>query len=1059
MKRVLLICCWLISSYYLAAQSGLQGRVVDTERRPIKGASILNDSAHTVAFSDSLGFFSLMSPLPSTITVSHVSYVDRNIDITQAQKGVLEIILFPVDNLIEEVAISTGFQQIPRERATGAFSFIDNETFNEQVSTDVLSRLEAVANGLSIDRVSGGADMGIRIRGLSTLSTGSMRDPLIILDNFPYVGDLSNINPNDVENITLLKDAAAASIWGARAGNGVIVITTKKGMHNQPLRININSYVGMGGKPDLSYLLQMNTSEYIDMEKILFEHNHRFSDTTAISRPPFSPVYEILFRERRGEISIQEADDMLSELRGLDIRDQYMKYIYSQSFSQQHALSMQGGENKLAWFISTGYDKNKSTTGSINDRFNLSFRNTYRPIELIQLEFGLTHTLNNTKSGRSGLSSHTIPYTKIADSRGNALPVVRDYRQPFIDTVGGGQLLDWNYYPLTDDNYVKNHSSMAHTILNFGLNVTPFRWLALSLKYQYGRQQLQNKSLNEENSYLVRNLINSYTQLSEDSGQIEYVVPRGALLDLLSSNLQSHNLRGQVNTHLNWAEHEISGLVGTELSNVNTISNFDRTYGYNPEILTFSVVDQKNRTPHFITGNPVLIPQSKGFNDLDQRFISAFSNVSYTYKNRYTISLSGRTDASNQFGIKFNDRWNLLWSAGLSWELSKETFYDWDVLPYIRLRGTYGFSGNTDVSRSAVTAITYSGTSDYLNTPMSYVSHDANPLLGWEKVRMVNIAADFRLKEDRLSGSLDFYFKYCTNLFGPDPIDPTMGTQPIVTRNVASFKGTGVDVELNSINIRGIWKSNLNFSYYKDKITKYFVAAPTPSALVRQQGFATLFEGESQYSLYSYKWGGLDPQTGDPIGFLKGELSKNYNAILGRESEMGDLTKHGSAIPVIYGSLGNTFNFGGFGFSIRMVYNMGWFFRNEGVRYNQLYAGRGVGQHPEYSVRWKKPGDELITNVPSMVYPTPAAARTNYYLNSEIKVERGDNVGIQYVNVFYDISKNRMSRSPFQSVRVYLNAANIGTIWQATNVHLNPNYGAGSIPPVTTYSLGVKVVL
>lgn len=1051
----------LLNIYSLVAQKGWQGRVAGDDGRPVHGASILDRAGNTITITDSAGIFNLATPFPRHIVVSHVSYTERIIEVNPNQAATLDIILKAVDNLIQEVKISTGFQLIPKERATGAFSHIDNEKFNEQVSMDVISRLEAVANGLNFERVnSSSSEMGIRIRGLSTLSTGSIRNPLIILDHFPYEGDLNNINPNDVESVTLLKDAAASSIWGARAGNGVIVITTKRSERNQRLSVDINSNVTIGGVPNLGYYTQMDASEYIDMERFLFERNHRFSDTSARSRPPFSKAYEVLFKQKKGEIDEHETETLLDELAKIDIRDDYLQYIYEPSINQQYALGLKGGNSSTSWRLSSGYDRSKSALSAISNRYNISFINSFRPIQPLEIDVGLRYTENHSVAGRSGYPTNSVPYTQIVDEFGAPMPVMRDYRLPYLDTLGGGRLLDWHYYPLTNDDNIDNQSKMTYTLMNAGIIYKLKRWLSVDLKYQYGKQQGHGNFLHREESYFVRNLINQFSQLSAVSDGVEYHVPRGGVLDMSRDELHSHNVRGQISIDRTSRMHDVTGLIGVEASHRNSVGSSNRTYGYDAEILTFRPVDYLGQYPHFITGSNSFIPQSQSFSGRTARFISTFANAAYTYGNKYTVTVSARRDASNQFGVNFNDRWNLLWSSGLSWEISNEPFYRVEILPYVRLRATYGFSGNTDLSRSAVTTISFSGTSPYFNAPMSFVAQNANPELGWERVRMVNLALDFRSSNGRFDGNIDYFFKHASDLFGPDPVDPTTGIQTSITRNIATLKGRGLDMEVNSLNVDGAikWKSNFGFSFYTDEVISYNHASLNASDYVANTGLMTRIVGERLYSLYSYRWNGLDSNTGDPVGFLSGQPSKDYNAINGSGSQMSDVVNHGSAIPLINGSLGNSINFNNWGISFRFIYKLGYYFRDEGVQYNLLFAGRGNGQHPEYSSRWQKPGDEVATNVPAMVYPT-SAGRDNFYRLSEIKVERADNIRLQYINLFYNLPERVNGRIQVKNMRVYLNMANLGMVWKSSDSKRDPSYGIGSLPPSPTFSFGVRLSL
>lgn len=1059
--QFILMAVFIGSLHTLCAQTQITGRVMDTNDQRIVGATIRGSDGKLLAITDSLGIFTFKKPADNLIVASHLAFIEQELTIDLDRKVPWVIVMESNSNVMDEVDVSTGFQRIPKERATGAFSFIDNETFNEQVGGDVLSRLPAVANGLSVDHLSQENDLGIRIRGQSTFSSGAMRDPLIILDNFPFEGDFNNINPNDVENITLLKDAAASSIWGARAANGVIVITTKRAKRNQPARIDFNSNVTVQNKPDLAYYDLMSSAEFIEVERFLFGNSYRFSDTVSLSRPAFSPVYELLFRQRAGELTESQANALITALSRTDIRDEFSKHTYEAALQQQYALSIQGGSDHVTWYFSSGYDRNKNELSAINDRLTLNFRNTYSPVRNLRLEAGIMYVQSKSVSGKTGFSNGDMfPYTSFADESGHALTadnrILQTYRQLFVDTLGAGQLLDWKYYPLTNDDFQNNQSSQSHALLNFNVNYKPLDWLGLDIKYQYGRQTSTSRFLRTEENYFTRDLINRFSQY-DVSGAVIHNVPRGSILDKTSGLLQSHNLRGQIDVEKQWVRHGINIVAGMEASHRNDANNTHRTFGYNPETLTFGQVNYLMQYRHFVQQYNTLIPRNHNFNDQTRRFISTFLNGAYTLDAKYTFSISGRRDASNLFGVNVNDRWNLLWSTGLSWEVSKERFYGFSVLPYLRLRTTYGFSGNTDLNRSAVTTVFYSGTSSYSNEPSAYVAQNANPELRWEKTRMMNIALDFKFNDNWLSGSFDFFLKHGTDLLGPDPVDYTTGIFGIVTRNISEIKGRGFDLQLTSTNVangRLHWSTNLNLSYYDDKVARYYQQNLTPSRYVTLNiGTPTNIEGERMYAMYSYRWAGLDPETGDPLLYLNGEPSKDYAALRGTGTQMEDLVNHGSAIPLIFGALGNNIRYRSLGISFNLMFNLNYHVRTNALQYDLLYQGNPG--FSEWSHRWQKPGDELETNVPSMVYPVNTQRETTY-ASAELKVQRGDHVRLQYVNFHYDFVTKGLRGSKIRSLRVYANLANIGVLWKRGTYHHDPTYGYGNMPPATTYSLGLK---
>src|SRR5690606_8873928 len=266
----------------------------------------------------------------------------------------------------------------------------------------------------------------------------------------------ANINPNIVENITILKDASASSIWGARAANGVIVITTKSGRFNQPITLSFNSTITIGIKPDLGYIRQMSSNDYIDMEQELFKRNFYNSQINSTSRPVISPVVDLLNKVRTGALTQEEAQQQIDALRNVDVRQQFNRYMYKPSVNQQYFLSAQGGAEKFSWTSSVGYDQNRSNLGAPYQRISIRFQNNYRPIEQLSLITSLYSTQTQNESGRYGYNDVSmkgnsfVPYMQIADSNGKALPVPKNYRQSYLETIGEGKLLDWNYYPLTD---------------------------------------------------------------------------------------------------------------------------------------------------------------------------------------------------------------------------------------------------------------------------------------------------------------------------------------------------------------------------------------------------------------------------------------------------------------------------------------------------------------------------------------------------------------------------------------------------------------------------------
>lgn len=455
MKKLLVlpVICYCVP---IMAQQIFTGSVIDEiTRLPVIGVTIAIQNSKTVTTTDRNGKFSLSTNEKKiNLVILGKGYVEQVIVLEFPLKEPLRINLSEKIAQIDEVVLTTGYQKIPKERSTGSFSSVSNAALNTQVSTNILDRLAATANGIVINKGTSQGGSQIMVRGLSTIQ--GPKSPLIVVDNFPYDGDISNIDPNIVESITVLKDAAASSIWGARAANGVIVITTKTAKYNQPVTVNFNTYLMTSSKPDFNYLKTMSSSDFIDVEQQeLFKKNFYNTDINSTSHPVLSPVVDLLNKEKKGLLSSEYVRNEIARLKTIDSRDQYRKYMYQPLENRQYSLSMAGGAPQFSWTSSLGYDDNTGNLGEKYERANLRFQNTWQPLKNLTLNTGIFFTHSATQSGRSAYGSiimktNSVPYMEMADQYGNTLAVSKSYEQGYKSALGNGKLLDWNYYPLTD---------------------------------------------------------------------------------------------------------------------------------------------------------------------------------------------------------------------------------------------------------------------------------------------------------------------------------------------------------------------------------------------------------------------------------------------------------------------------------------------------------------------------------------------------------------------------------------------------------------------------------
>jgi TonB-linked SusC/RagA family outer membrane protein len=1050
---VLLFSCNLLFAQVVTIQGKL---LAAGTNEPLGNMVIKLKNSKRVMVTDQFGAFSFSLSGLDTLELNNMNYQHLEISVNTQTPEPLVIRLVPLAKVMDEVVVNTGYQSVPKERATGSFVAINKELFNQQSGTTVLDRLETISNGLYIDRKTNGGSK-IVIRGLSTIQ--GPRAPLIVLDDFPYEGDLQNIKPEDVESISILKDAAAASIWGTRAGNGVIVITTKKGKYNQLIRVELSSNVLITGEPDLFTQPTIRPADGIAVEQFLYAKGFYNSLLNSTPWLAVSPVVELLRQRDKGIITPAQADAGINSLAAHDLKDDFNKYVYQKGINFQQAVTLRGGSKNMKWNLSGGWDKNTGVLDNSYNRINLRSSQSFRLSDQLELTTGIDYTQSTALGGRQGFGqlrpfSGLLPaYTSLADANGNALPVMYQYRKSYTDTVGGGILPDWNWYPLTDYANSRSSSRLQAIIANTGLTYKLNKAFSLNVKYQYAQQGNADAVLYNPDSYFARNFVNSYTVINRSTGKLTYNVPQGGILDQGNGTLETHNVRGMLNFTKSSEAHDITAIAGAEYRQVKNSYNSYRVYGYDPDLLTYGTVDYKTAFPNLLTRSSSQVPANMSFSRTLNRYISFFANGAYTFKKKYTLSASGRRDASNLFGVSANNRWSPLWSTGASWDIVKETFFRLQQFSSLKLRVSYGVSGNADPSKSAVTTLLVTGNSAYTQTPEARITQFKNAELGWEKVKMLNLGIDFGIWNNRLRGTVEYYHKKGLDLFGTQPIDYTGLAFDRVTKNVAAISGHGWDIGLNSQNITGSfsWNSMLNLNFNKDRVVKNY--------LVNQQGSnytlggaISAVEGHPVFALYDYKWAGLDPLTGDPQGMYQGAVSKNYTQITGSGTLISDMQYIGPSLPTAVISLGNTFIWKNFSLNINISGKFGAWFQRSSVNYGNLFNNRDG--HTDYALRWQQPGDELHTTVPSMIYPFNLR-RDNFYTYSSVLATKGDFVRLQYITLAYDLRRKQGNKLPFETMQFYMNANNLGLLWKANKFNIDPDY-SNTIPPSMNLAIGVR---
>lgn len=1024
------------------------------------------------------------------------------------------------ENKLEEVnVLSTGYFTLPKERATGSFEHVDNELLNRNVGSDVIQRLKFVTvstmfpplsiipadfdpsiNAGSVFRKKVTSTVSLRVRGLSTLHMGtemsagaSAREALVILDNFPFEGDVTSINPNDVESVTILKDAAAASIWGIRAANGVIVITTKKGKLEQPLRISVNSNLTVKERPDLFYGPAMSSSDFIDVEIFNFKNAVYDRDISRIDRR-VSPVVELLAQQRAlplSDIAGRAAIDAeIDKYRSYDRRKDISQYLYRKAVQQQYSVNLAGGGNAFSYFLLGGFDDN--TDSEVNVFFrrkNLRSNMTFKPIK--NLEFTadmrysktLYHSAANSYQGNRMLRKlPDEPYLRLADDAGNPLELInpRDLglsraKHTYRRTAGNGRLLDWSFFPINDINTAYLESNAQEVLMNLGLEYALTPALKASMHYQYAKQDDETSEFLGRNSFTMRDMVNTFAIYDklDVTKPAEFVIPKGDAFTSYTIPKTSNTLRALLNFGKTFSNvHEVNAIAGMERAEAKREGGLilgRPMFGYSEDPSTFAIAPYaKNLVTLNGDGTVGLYKHELPIYLLPtyiDRKTSVFINASYAYAKRYVLTVSGRNDAANIYGIKASDRIKPIWSLGGAWNIYKEDFFKPGLLESLKLRTTYGYLGNINNYVAAYPSMTYNtAPNSTTGLPFGTVGNAPNDRLAPERTSVVNLAVDFSLRNNRLSGSLEAYWKSSKNLIDRAPLDNSTGYQ-LIPVNSAHMKTKGFEVNLQSNNLhRGnfSWQSNLLFSYTNSVVSKYLLNVLEDgwyyTTSYSDGGYKGAYrEGYPPNSLFTFRLAGLDPQNGDPIFYdSKGNLSKEYLTMYLVDLKFKDLEYQGSVIPIYYGALRNTFHWKSFSLSANISYKFKYKMTRGLGDPTLLWTSSTSGNIPfrEYANRWQKPGDELKADVVPSVRPGENISnRWDMYGSSSARVFSADHIRLEDIRLDYRIPK---VGKVVRSLQVYCLVNNLGIIWRKNRWGIDPE-SLHQPPPPRMVSVGFNV--
>jgi len=1044
----------------------LSGKVVDENGQPIPGATVRIKGTRIFATTNVEGFFSLNNVSADAILEIH-SIGFKTLEI-KASRDLGTVSLKISVGELDEVIVSTGYQAISRERMTGSFSTIAGKRLEGKLQPGLLTALEGQVTGLAVTK-----NGKIEVRGKSTFLANA--EPLIVVDGFPISGGLESINIDNVESITVLKDAVAASIYGARSSNGVIVVTTKKALQGK-IQVSYKGIAGVSARPDLSYMNKASAADYIDAETELFNLSPASANAAYNYYSYSTEVTALLIAKDRGQITDAALKTELERLGKQDGIKQVQENIFRTRFTQQHNISISGGGEKNLASAAVRYVANQnSMVHSSDKRVIADLKNDWNPAKAVTVRMLANFNFNsagstirtagdflNYTSPTYDYPSILQPYTLISNPLTGEAQNIFYVRPEVIKQFSGiSGLKGMEYNPLEDLNHEKRSLQNVQARLGASVSVKIIEGLSAEAGGSWTRGNGLSRDLYDNTTFRVRSWYNASTSISNP---VKHYIPEGAIIDESRNTNEAYTIRGQVNFNKDFSlRHRFTAIAGGEI-NKDVLDNntFPTRYGYDDLAGSFGPFNYSDYNAGLYY-NDQLLPDELPVAGVgryvlrDNRFVSMYANGSYEYDQRFIISGSARIDQTNFFGTNPKYRYKPNWSVGGTYKLSQEKFFQVPWISKLNLRGSYGINGNVSLTQGP-----YLLTKAEFYTPItgavSYaITSPPNKDLRWERTKITNLGTDFSVFGNRLTFTADYYHKLSSDLLAPDFIDPTYGVNTL-TRNVGSGRNTGLEFSLGADIIQQKdfnWNAAFNMSYNKNKVLKFnynyvYAASLTASSIAVQNGGtgASPREGYPLDGVFSLPFAGID-NSGMPLYY-----SSAGKKVAGSAITIADLLYSGTTRPTHVLALTNNIQYKRFDLSFMVISQLG------GVLRSDVFSGGNI-DNKYVAQRWRKAGDEATT-----VYPRlgPAGSNISTFPYADVFVESANYLKLRDATLSYTIPQNALKKAGISNLKIQLQGRNLFMI-AANNSDIDPETANISdtgnvlrtLPIMAEYYLGLSL--
>lgn len=1095
------------------------GKVVDNTGKPMQGVSVTVKGTQAGTSTNQDGDFSIRDVnVKSMLVFSYIGFqtIQENVS-----RGNIYIRMIPENRILEDAVVNNGYQKIKQKFLTGSVTSLRMDSIMQPGINTVDKMLEGRVPGLTYMQNSGqsGAAPKLRIRGTSTV-LGS-REPLWVVDGIirtnpiPIPADrlndpdfvnllgnaISGINPHDIEQIDVLKDATAAALYGVRAANGVIVITTKRGQPGPP-SINYNVTGTFTRRPRYTdrAINMMNSRERIDVSREMIEKKMPL-------RGGALEAYERAILEYYGgQIDHNTFSSIVD--RAESMNTDWMGNTMQDAFATNHSLSISGGSTSAKYFVSVGYNSEPGVIRKeANDRYS-----ALANLTLSYRKFKVDINLSLNK-GRRRYTPAEVGVLNYAYGTSRAIPLYNEdgslyYYATIGSTTGGSPFYDLRTMNILNEmdrtgQVVENSEYVASTVINYEIA----KGLQLNSRIAYTGGTADLQTWFEENTEWVKQLkYNSWNPSQGVFMAANNPLPFGGELRMNTNQRQNYTLNStlQFNRFLDKRQlHNLSAAAGIELNSART-NSYDRiNRGYYPDRgHSFAQIDP-TKYPGY---NTWLLQNASGTITQNlQNSMRTFLTASWIINSKYVLNASTAQEYSNAFGARSNEKFLPTWSLSGRWNMYDDVFRNVSWVDDVAMRASFGIQGNMPPDQSPYAIFTKGSIDPFYQTNASNIVSFPNPRLSWEKKYDYSAGAEFSLLKGKIRGSVEYFYTKTTNAFLPKNVSSFNGI-PRYTVNGGTLENRGVELvmhfrvidNMGSGNKKGfVWRVDPQLSQVFNSLTQNNLNSRNvlaDAATINYRNYLTgtvPVDGKSINTFYSYRFKTLDHNYGYPIFYgaepdQAGTLSAEYRKMTKEQVLSMVLVESGRRDPVVQAGINNAFLYKNWSLNINFTYSIG-----NKVRLLQIASGNYGTFRPssqqnlrkEFVNRWRSPGDENYTDIPGiqgqnninesgqtpwwrmpgLSIPLVQFAEDYYqmYDNSDIRVVKGDYLKLQYASLGYRLPESICKRWNMKGATVQLSGNNLFSIADKALRGQDPSQ-SGSAPNINVsvrpvYALNINL--